>query len=116
MRDGREQVRSISGRWQQQRWCLKTGFVVYLLALKQRCIIGRPKNIERQTDHASRSVFFFFLTGILDLDGGVGLRVRLVNHLSADLLCQNLHRQTDKQTEDEWPLVKCPDDHNAEQD
>lgn len=33
------------------------------------------------------------LTGILDLDSGVGLRVGLVNHLSADLLCQNLHGQ-----------------------
>lgn len=33
------------------------------------------------------------LTGILDLDGGVGLGVGLVNHLSADLLCQDLHRQ-----------------------
>lgn len=35
----------------------------------------------------------FALTGILDLDGGVGLRVGFVNHLSADLLRQNLQRQ-----------------------
>lgn len=72
----------------------------------------------RETDRSCKlqRFFFFFLTGILDLDGGVGLRVGLVNHLSADLLCQNLHRQTDKQTEDKWPLVKCPDDHSAEQD
>lgn len=30
------------------------------------------------------------LTGVLDLDGGVGLRVGLVDHLGADLLRQNL--------------------------
>lgn len=36
------------------------------------------------------------LTGILDLDSGVGLRVGLVNHLRADLLRQNLHRQIDR--------------------
>lgn len=81
--------RSISGRWQQ---CLPltSAFVVCLLSLKQPCIIGRPKRTEGQGDEGySVSV----LTGILDLDSGVGLRVRLVNHLSADLLCQNLHRR-----------------------
>lgn len=34
----------------------------------------------------------FLFTGVLDLDSGVRLRVGLVNHLRADLLCQNLHR------------------------
>lgn len=34
----------------------------------------------------------FLLTGVLDLDSGVRLRVGLVNHLRTDLLCQNLHR------------------------
>lgn len=32
-------------------------------------------------------------TGILNLDSGVGLRVGFVDHLSADLLGQNLHKQ-----------------------
>lgn len=67
---------------------LNSGFVVCLLTLKQHCIIGRPKNTERQTD-AGYSVFV--LTGILDLDSGVRLGVGFVNHLSTDLLCQNLH-------------------------
>lgn len=77
----------------------------------------------RETDRSCKLqnfffFFFFVLTGILDLDGGVGLRMGLVNHLSADLLRQNLHRETDRdtRTKDEWPLVKCPGDHNAEQD
>lgn len=35
----------------------------------------------------------FQLTGVLDFHSGVGLRVRFVNHLGADLLCQDLRRQ-----------------------
>lgn len=33
----------------------------------------------------------YALTGILDLDSGVGVWVWFVNNLSADLLSQNLH-------------------------
>lgn len=89
VRDRRMRGRSKSGRWQQCR-LLNSSFVVCLLALKQHCIIGRAKNTKRHTG-AGYSVFV--LTGILDLDSGVRLRVGLVNHLSTDLLCQNLNRQ-----------------------
>lgn len=46
-----------------------------------------------QRDMADAGYSVFVLTGILDLDSGVGLRVGFVNHLSTDLLCQNLHTQ-----------------------
>lgn len=82
--------RSIRGRWQQCQ-LVNRSFVVCLLVLKQHCIIGRPKNTERQADARYGALA---LTGILDLDSGVGLRVGFVNHLSADLLRQNLHTHT----------------------
>lgn len=45
----------------------------------------------------SYSGFLFVLTGILDLDSGVGLRVGFVNHLSTHLLCEDLHRDKKSQ-------------------
>lgn len=60
-----------------------------LLALKP-LLAERTTQRDGKVQAAVRS-----LTGILDLDSGVGLGVGLVNHLSADLLRQNLHGKID---------------------
>ena len=59
------------------------------------CCFFRPKNTQGQRGTGYR---VFILTGILDLDGGVGLGVGFVDHLSADLLGQNLHTRHNKIT------------------
>lgn len=55
----------------------------------------------------------FVLTGILDLDGGVGLRVWFMNNLSTDLLCQNLGRRHKRHDQYEKGTARAPIAHVA---
>lgn len=53
---------------------------------------------ERAADQSAGKIptAVLVLTGILDLDGGVGFGMGLVDHLSANLLSQNLYGENSK--------------------
>lgn len=56
----------------------------------------RRQQKDQQQTRPQKAAAVLLLTGILDLDSWVRLRVGLVDHLSADLFCQNLHREISK--------------------
>lgn len=80
--------------WQINKWEMAAGSASDFCLCCLFTLIKTTLHNWQNKAHRDEGYRVCVLTGILDLDGGIGLRVRFVNHLSADLLCQNLPRKT----------------------